>query len=342
MSFRKTLGLLFTLTSLATFASAQDPGQGPPPQRGGGGGQRMIEDLANRLELDANQREQFDKIMADARAQAAEAAPAEGQDGGGGGRRGGGGPQMMQQVFEKLTPILRADQVEKLNQFRSEMGRGRNPMQRLDQLKGQLELTPEQTQQFDEMTAKLREQFQQSQNSDEARQLRDAMREAQQSGDQAKIDELRGKMRESMGNMNQLMETFYEDLNKTLTPEQQKKLADYRAQNRMGGNFGRVDPKQVIEIAMRLDLSSEQRAAVSEVEQQYADQIKDSGSNQRAAGQLSQKLIDDINKMLSDDQKKQFDTMLQRVGGRNGNQPQRGQGRRGQGQNAGGAPAEAP
>ena len=340
MTLRRSLSVLLTLTSLTAIAFSQDQNNGQQPPRqvrggGGGGGQRFIDDLVTRLELDAQQKEQFDKIIAEARAQAAEAAPADGQ---GQGRRGGGGPQMMEKVFEQLTPILRPDQVEKLNQARQDMGRGgnRDPMQRLNQLKSDLNLSPDQAAQFDELAGKMREQFQQQQNSDERRQMMEQMREAQQSGEQQKLDEIRTKMRESMSGMNQMMDSFYEDLNKTLTPEQQKKLADYRAQNRMGQNRMRVDAKQVIEIAMKLDLSAEQRAAVAEVEQQFADQIKQAGENQRAGQQTSQRLITEITQMLTDEQKKQFDTMLQRVSDRNNNtnngngQQQRGQGRRNQ------------
>jgi Spy/CpxP family protein refolding chaperone len=359
---------LLTLTLcglvLPLFAAAQD---GPPGGGGGPGGggpgrgpnfDRIVQDLSQRLELTDEQKPQFDGIVEKHRA-AIEAATNSPQmreimqqmrD-----ARQAGDEQKMQELrqqmqalreegtkalnafFDDVEPILTPEQKQTLTQARDRItrgpgGGGMNPDRLLQTLPEQLNLTADQRPQFDKLAEELRGKL--DAQRQEMRPLFQEMRDAQQSGDQAKIAEVQAKIQAMTGERDKLVKEFVAALEPILTPEQQAKLKEIVAQLNQGGP-GETSPRTLMAALERLELTQEQRAQVRAIVAEYQDAYQKLAPDDRAGrDKLNTDVKAQLKGVLTPEQQQQLDRALN-AGGRGGRGGQPG-GRGGRGGNGGG------
>lgn len=281
----------------------QQTDERPRVQRGERGAwiERIAARIADELELDDQQREQLNQIMARQREQmrslrGQRPSPPPGsppQDGepvapppppldrpGTPEMRGGfGGPNPFDQVFEELKPILREDQLERLGPIQERFSRmrgpggpggpDRDPMGRmLRDLPERLNLNDEQKAHFDELLDEFRAQ--QRERFESMRPIIEELRQAQEDGNDARVEELRAALDESRPDPGAGIDELLTKLEDALDAQQKAALADYRTELRERApgqrDAGASDLRSLLSAVRRLDLEAEQREAVRKIE----------------------------------------------------------------------------
>ncbi len=346
---RRVFILSLCIGTLVAAAWAQ-PGPDQPERRGerrgerlrgerpdrGAWADRMYERIADELELDDEQRRQFDEITAAQRQRMREGqerwmevrrAEREGDEEraaqlraelGERPRPGGG----MSEMLEELEPILREDQIARLWEIQDRMERGRGDRERygrmIRELPDELGLDEGQREEFQEILTAQREQMRERWS--QQRPLMEQMREAQEAGDQERVEELRRQLEESRPDPATMFDGFFEDLAEILTEEQQQRLAKYREQMETGGRGergGADDVRDVLRAAKRLRLSSEQKDELRDIERGAIREYRQIGRrDQKGQADLAAAVRKEVAEMLDAEQVKQFEQQLQRLGGR--------------------------
>lgn len=313
-----------------------------------GGTERMAQRLVESLDLDDQQREQFEEILAGQRERNEEQRQIwseireANQDGDerraaelreelraqGGERRG----NPMSGILNELEPILREDQMEAFKQLRERMGgmggmggrggrdgQGRGRNRGLDNLIEELDLTDEQQREWEGIRNEQRDRGRTS--WEELRPLMDEMREARESGDDERLAEIRAKFAEMRsGNRGSGDDARLEALEKILDDEQRRILAEYRERSdRRGGRDDRnraPDSRAIIQAAKRLDLDANQKEELRDIEQEAGREQRRVRRDREAAAELAETVKRDIMDLLDDDQKRAFERQLTRNGRR--------------------------
>lgn len=313
-----------------------------------GGMDRMAQRLVESLDLDDQQREQFEEILAGQRERNEEQRQIWGeireanQDGDeqraaelreelraqGGQRRG----NPMTGILDELKPILRDDQMEAFNQLRERMGgmggmggqgrgQGRGRNRGLDNLIEELDLTDEQQREWEGIRNEQRDQGRT--RWEDLRPLMDEMREARESGDDDRLAEIRAKFEEiRAANRGGGDDAQLEALKKILDDEQRRVLEEYRERaGRRGGRDDRnraPDVRSIIQTAKRLDLDANQKEELRDIEQEAGRDQRRVRRDRQAAAELAETVKRDIMELLDDDQKRNFERQLNRSGRRSG------------------------
>lgn len=318
------------------------PGFGP------GGMQRMVERIAEQLNLDETQRAQLDEIVANntkqmedmrARWQEVRAAEEAGDTEGARKLREELQGQMgnpMGGMMDDIEGILREDQLEAFEQIRERFDRGGRQRGQLNDVPEKLNLTPEQREAFDELRRQQGDQMRQ--RFSEMRPLFEELRQAREDGNEARVQEIEAQFEEMRGGPDAGVEHILAELEPLLTKDQKVLLAQYReemgSQDRDRRRAGQDDPRRIVQIAKRLDnLSEEQKAELNEIEQAAGRESRRARRDRDAAAQLAAGVKQQIIDILTDEQALKFDDMLKqsdRPGRERGNRPGR-EGRRGRG-----------
>ncbi|MBU0617878.1 MAG: Spy/CpxP family protein refolding chaperone, partial [Planctomycetes bacterium] len=216
--------------------------RGPGEQRGGGrdrgpGMDRMWTRVADELDLDEEQRVQFDEISAKYRERMREAGQRwqevreemrEAREAGDeervrelraemrGGRESEGA---FAEALEELEPILREDQVARLWELQDRMqGRGqdRERYRRvINDLPDELDLSDEQRDEFEQLLNSQREKMRERWS--DVQPLMDEMREARQAGDEERVRELQEQLEQTRPSQEAMFEAFFVELKDMLT-----------------------------------------------------------------------------------------------------------------------------
>jgi Spy/CpxP family protein refolding chaperone len=305
--------IIFGLFSFPALAQDQDaPKDDPVPrermprgergergERGPRGerGMRMAERLVEQLELDDTQRAHFDDIMAAHRErmqafgskrqairEAMEAGDQATADKLRAEMEGGGGWQgSLEQALDELEPVLREDQIAKLDEIRAEQRRrdgGREEMQRITrELPDELKLDDAQKEQFEELLQNRREEMRERMG--EMRPLFEEMRAAQEAGDTAKLEELRQQMESKRPNREMLLTEFFTQVDTILRDDQKPLLAAYREQLDADVASGRgaqpASIRSLFRAASRLELSDEQRDELKTIQREATTELREVG-----------------------------------------------------------------
>lgn len=331
---------------LAAMAWAQE-GADSPEQRGerrwrGGPDRsmwadRMFTRIADELDLDEEQRTQFDEITAEHRERMRESgrrwmevrqAMRDGDEERAAELRAElrewrGAESGISEVLDEIEPILRDDQVGRLWEIQDRMQRGRDHRERYSrivrELPDELELDEEQRGEFSRLLAARREQMRE--RWAERRPLMQQMREAHEAGDEERVAELRRQLEESRPDPATMFAAFFEQLKDILTEEQQVRLAAYRERLETGGRDERRGPgdlRNVLRVAKRLRLSSEQKGELKDIEREAIGAYRKTGRRDREGqARLAAKVKEEIVQMLDAEQVEQFEEQLQRFERRN-------------------------
>jgi len=209
---------------------------------------RMYDRLAEELQLDDEQRVQFDQIRERQRARMRETFETfqqirEAERNGDLARADelraslpdrpmGGGP--MGGVLDELKPILHDDQLVKLEEIRNRPPPGAS--ERLDRMAEELQLDEYQRGQLDEAARGILDRFRNmGQQWQELRPLYEQRRQAVLDGDDALVEQLTQQIEESRPDPRNVFQGFFDEVETFLTPEQSERLQQMRSRFAGGG-----------------------------------------------------------------------------------------------------------
>lgn len=354
-----TISLIATL--LPTFVMAQDAqpqqdgqdGQDRPRRMRGPGGPggpgfggpgfggrmsgRMMERVVEDLNLDEEQKSQFDTIMEPVRERMRQAGEQWQQvralEESGETEQAQtlrrtlmqemGRGDAMEGAFAQLEPILRPEQLEKLDDMRDRFDRDRESRDNLrkiaEDLPKQLNLDETQKQQFDEMAAagreKVGEQFR------AMRPMFEEMRAAREAGDTAKVAELQAQMEAQRPDVAALQADFLNQVEGILNDEQKQSLAAFREETGIGmpveaasaGDGKSIDPREMVKLVKRLRLNDEQKDQFKHIEEDAMASYKEARRDAAAKAALGEQLRGQIMEILDDSQKQRFESLIERT-----------------------------
>lgn len=278
------------------FGQAGPPDTGRPRHREHGerrGPGHMLERVAEELELDDAQREEFEAIMAAQRARMEEMAPR----------------------WEEIREAIRNGDRERAAELRAELGDERGPHdlrleafdeiepilndeqhERFMEMRERIESRLEDREEYRRMLRELpdevgmddaqREQFRgllQSRRSGmhqqmaEMRPLFQEMREAEESGDQGRVEELRSQFREFRPNPEKMRAELLDQVSELLREDQKPLLAEYYADLVIVSTEespGPTDVRTILRAARRLHLRGEQKSRLKTIGQEAMRELR--------------------------------------------------------------------
>ncbi len=313
---------------------------------------RMSEALADRLDLDASQQVQFDEIVAvfreDMQLQA-EGQPSpreifeqmrEAREAGDEAAADALRDQMrghfsamgdtMAVMLDEVEPILNAEQVNRLGEFRQRMEQRRrdmNPRESMEKvverMRTDLDMTPEQLDAFEGMVTDLEAEGEAMRNRwREMGPLMREAREARENGDDSRMEEIRAQMEEMRGAPGEMIDRFFEEVGGMLDPDQREQLQAMRADapfaNRDGrgpggrdrGQLRQLKVQDVLRAAKRLDVNQEQRDKINQVESEAGYNLRQAGRDAASENVVARQAKAEIESVLDDEQKAQFNRAL--------------------------------
>ena len=315
---------------------AERPGARPGREGEQGLGQMSLADvaarLANRLELTDQQRTQYDGIVdkytnawAEAQnvaaqrrelARQAREARQSGDEKHADELRaqmdklGAGPAQLLGQFADAVEPILNPQQVAKLDEFRQQAqqrlgqaARAAGMMELVQRLPAELKLDADQKAEFDALVAEQRQRI------EEVQPLMRELRQARQSGDQARVADLEKQIAEKRG-AGDGERVFYQKLEGILSAEQKAKLAELRAKA-AGTQAAAANVRTLFQTARKLDLSPEQKNRLREIMRGVTGSVPEGAANADARADLAQRVKQQIVEMLDAKQAAEFEKLLQ-------------------------------
>jgi hypothetical protein len=315
---------------------ARGPGDlrhAPRGDRPASGLQARIERIREALDLDEEQRAEFDRIAAEFREKRGPGLDNErmrelmeemrqARQGGDSERvaeirqelreaRGGG---RLQEFLAEIEGILRDDQREKLAEIRERsaprrgLARG-GPLAQFRRLRAELNLSEEQAARYDELFAELQEQLRQrGPGDDETKALIEELIKAVEAGDEARIAELKEQVSSRARNQDAI-DRFLAQVEEILEPEQVEILRGFR--QRMRAGRGRDDVERMFRVVRRLDLNDEQRQALRQIERDARREARDARRNPEAMARLTERVREELRGLLTGEQVAEFDRLLE-------------------------------
>jgi len=278
----------------------------------------LFQRMPDQLELDDEQRAQFEEIVAEYRERMGEAR-----------QRGEG----MREVFREMRAAREAGDDKRVEELRAQLrerrgggGRfmeeffdGRNPMESLRELRSRLELDEQQEEQFDELLEDLREQGgQRRQRMEELRPLMRELREAREAGDEERAEELRAQLEQQRPRPGEMLEDFFVELEQILRDDQKEILAQFReemSERGERGERGRVDVRAILNAARRLKLDQDQKKELNEIGQAALRAERELQRRDREGrAMIAAKVKREVIAILDAEQAKQFENYLSRRG----------------------------
>lgn len=230
--------------------------------------------------------------------------------------------EAMETAFAQLEPILRPEQLEKFDDMRDRFDRDRESRDNMrkiaEELPTQLNLDETQRQQFDEMAAAGREKMGEQWRA--MRPMFEEMRTAREAGDTARVAELQAQMEAQRPDMNAAYAEFLTQVEGILNDEQKQTLAAFRDETGIGmaadstaaGDGKSIDPREMLKLVKRLRLSDEQKDQFKQIEKDAMGAYKDARRDAAAKAALSDQLRGQIGEMLDDTQKQRFESLIER------------------------------
>lgn len=321
----------------------EEPGDRPPrPRADRPDARNFVRDLQTDLKLNDAQRPQFERLAADY----TKALEALRRESGGDGqrlrdqiesaRRSGDtakAEQLQAQAREALRKagelrknfldgveqILDDEQKKILQTYRvprERRGRGGEPGgprrgwdHWVGTLPDELELTSEQRQQFDELVAKNNAAL--DRHREEVRPLVEALRAAREAGDSDRVRELRKQIEEARAHVGG-PDALLREIDTILTPAQREKLASLPKPGEGRGRDG-MDPRRVLAVADRLDLTPEQNDKLREIGRSFRESTGKPSQNPDELKAQADALIAEIKALLTAEQTAEFDRLLSRA-----------------------------
>lgn len=351
---RRVLRFLPTLclTLLTTFpASAQRPGGGGVLDDGGQRPRRMqrgirgdrpdgppggagffegqFARMARRLDLDEAQQTQFEQILAPYREsmrsrfelmqqmrEAERNNDTVAMENLRGQMEEMGRPQdSFEEISAELEPILRPEQIDKLDAWREEFSTRQTQREQFRQatteLPEKLNLDPAQTEQFEEAVIAVRESMRR--RIEGVRQAAEEDRAAEEAGEQPAGERVREQTAMSRIDRSDLLNELLTKVEGIVTEEQKPALAAYRAElasavEQAAGRGKTPDLRTMFRTARRLDLDDEQKAELRDLEREGMRASRAAGKAEEA--NVAQEYRTKLMSILTAEQKAAFEQSL--------------------------------
>jgi len=223
---------------------------------------------------------------------------------------GAGPAQLLGQFADAVEPILNPQQVAKLDEFRQQAqqrlgqaARAAGMMELVQRLPAELKLDADQKAEFDALVAEQRQRI------EEVQPLMRELRQARQSGDQARVADLEKQIAEKRG-AGDGERVFYQKLEGILSAEQKAKLAELRAKA-AGTQAAAANVRTLFQTARKLDLSPEQKNRLREIMRGVTGSVPEGAANADARADLAQRVKQQIVEMLDAKQAAEFEKLLQ-------------------------------
>lgn len=342
------VGAILVLTATAAWAQApadECGRQRRPP--GAGRGLMPIDVVARRLATELNltpeQQTKFDEIVAKYRAAADEQQVQRG-DAQELGRqlreaRASGDTQRLTELREQsrargearqkllaglvneVKPLLTAEQATKLDAARERLltrsaaGRGlAQDAELIWRLPDELDLNDAQREQFDKLVSQTRQHGEEQRAKwRELQPALEELRQARQSGDEAKVQELQAKV-DAQRPAPPDWSAFYTQLETILTAEQKATLGTLRAEG-AEPDATPGDVRQVLRAARQLDLNKEQRERLQAIAKEAQAAARQHRDDQAGASELAARVKTQVVGLLDVEQKAEFERRLERGAG---------------------------
>lgn len=224
----------------------------------------------------------------------------------------------MEDFYTEVEGILRDDQKAALAKVRErsqpKLTRPeRSPIERIAEMRERLELTPEQAPQFDrlaqELQSKLKNRAAATPDGAQMDVIAD-LKAAIDAGDTKRIEELKEELTSAAPNdpSDEAWDDFYDGLGGFLSDAQMDKVD--RARSHMIDGGGKVDARTLLKLAHRLELSSEQRKQLRDVERAAREGAREARRERSTAGEFDKKIEAQIREILTPEQTQEFDELL--------------------------------
>lgn len=186
------------------------------------------------------------------------------------------------------------------------------PAMMAERLAELLELDKAQQAQFDEIVARYRERWdEQRTQAEDMRSLFEEMRAAREAGDDARVEELRGRLREARRGGEELRTQFLDEVEKILREDQIERLNQFRERTARG--FGRGEGGPMLGMAERLreelHLNDEQSRRFDELLESLREKMRglrdQPGEDRRDAfGRIMEEFYSELEPILDAEQVK--------------------------------------
>ena len=310
-------------------------GPGGPDWRGGPGGRgpgRMLDRVAQSLDLSEEQKAEFDEIVAGHRERMGEARPLmrdmrRAQRDGDMNRAEELRAQMfelgvdpwgsLRQSLDEVEPILSDEQFERFSEMRMTFQDRRERQESFrrwaTELPGVVEMTDEQRQQFQELL-RPRDGGQWRQMAERMQEIRGEMREARDAGDEQRVEELQAELDALRPDPASRQAELTESVRGILNEDQIPLFDAYIAVTTAGGDDSPDDVRSLVRAAARSGLDRTQRKEWRTI---MRDAMKSLRRVDRKDEEARVKLAADTRKkieaMLHEDQSERFEKELERL-----------------------------
>ncbi len=218
----------------------------------------------------------------------------------------------------EVEPILNEEQHARFTEMRERMERGRQAREQFQQMARELpdevQMDEGQREQFEQFLGDRRQQF--MERMQEMRPVWEELREARDSGDKERVEELRQQLRSMEPEMEKFREESIQELRQMLPEEQRKRFDGYyerltapaaEASAKKNPN----DVRAVLGAAARLRLDKEQRAQWTKLRREAIKDLrkidpKDKAAQEQFAGEVKGKIV----KILNTEQAEQYEAKL--------------------------------
>ncbi len=226
--------------------------------------------------------------------------------------------ELRKTFLDNVATILTDDQKKVLETYRTPRdrrgeGRGRRDGQAgwddwTAKLPEALKMTAEQHGKFDKLVAERRTAL--DANRERVGPLVEEMREAREAGNNERVRELRGQIEEARAEAGG-PDAFLSQLDPILTPAQREQLA---AMPKPGESRARgADPRRVLATADRLDLTPEQKDRLREIGKTFRENAGRLSQDRDERQAQADALIAEIKAILTPEQTREFDQLLDRA-----------------------------
>ncbi len=222
-------------------------------------------------------------------------------------------------LLERLEPSLTAEQKAKLPALRETLASAQGlppgaPMpDRLARIKPALELDEKQAAEFDRLLADFRREYEKSESDSEAKALEmiDQLREAASAGDMERVGEIREQIGDSRGRSDEMVQAFLSDVERMLKPEQKPAFERVsRAFEPRGGPGAADDARRLLQAARRLELDRDQQGRLRDLERESMRMGRDSRRDPDGPARLYESVKSQLSEIIGADKVAELEQQL--------------------------------
>lgn len=224
------------------------------------------------------------------------------------------GNNLSGEFFEAIRPIMREDQLDKLDRMQHPVKPAaqptQNPTTKLLRIRDELGLSPQQNKMYNKAISRFRKPTKKTAEPDaEILSLVAELQEAVASGNEDRIAEIRERVREKSQSSSKI-EALYAELATFLDDDQMERVEMVRES--MQTHDSR-DARAILRAVRRLRLDREQREKLREVDTYAREKLRSARRDEAAREELNETVNERVRAFLTELQIKQLDEILEKT-----------------------------